>query len=166
MSGVSGEVIEFDWEHHILFEHEAKGYVAGCPSGGDSVGPEYCWEVVDPHFLGLAGTGGQFQEDVCDWAVAMFYHSICCGMVGCYGDLSDIVTLQEEVGPLLVLCSSIDDDAFWHSISADNILVGEVSDLFGGSIQQGSCFHPSAEVFASDDEQVMAIVGPGQVRDV
>ena len=161
MSGVPGEVIEFDWEHRVLSEHEAKGGVASCPLGGDSVGPEYRWEVVDPHFLGHAGTGSQFREGVCDWAVTTFYHSVCFGMVGCNGDLSDVVTLQEEVDPLLVLCSSIGDDAFWHSVSADNLLVEEVGDLLEGSFWHGSCFHPSAEVFASDDEQVMAVFGPG-----
>ena len=156
MSGVPGEVIELDWEHRVLFKNEAKGCIAGCPSGGDSVGPEYYWEEVNPHFLGLARTGGQFREGVCDWAVAMFYHSVCCGVVGCDGDLYGIVTLHWQVSPLLVFCSSIDDNAFWHSVSADNLLVEEVGDLLGGSFGQGSCFHPSAEVFTSDDQQVVS----------
>ena len=66
MSGILGEVVEFDWEYCILSEHEAKGCVASCSSGGDSVGPEYYWEVVNLHLLGLAGTGGQFREGICN----------------------------------------------------------------------------------------------------
>ena len=156
MSGVPGEVIKLDWEHRVLSENEVKGCIAGCPSGGDSVGLEYCREEVNPHFLGLTGTGGQFREGVCDWAVATFYHFVCCGVVGYDGDLSGIVTLHWQVSPLLVFCPSINDNTFWHSVSADDLLVEEVGDLLGGSFRQGSCFHPSAEVFASDDQQVVS----------
>ena len=50
-------------------------------------------------------------------------------MVGCDGDLSNVVTPQEEVGPHLVLNSSIDNNALWHSVSADDFFIEEVSDL-------------------------------------
>ena len=162
MSGIAGEVVEFDCEYCVLRQHKAKGCVAGCASGGDSdgPGPEYCWEVVNPHPLGLARAGSQFREGVYDRTVAAFYHSVCCCMVGYVGDLSNVVKHQEEVGPLHVLYSSIHNNALWHCVSTDNFFIEEISNFFRGSCRQGPCFYLFAEISASNDKQVVAMFCP------
>jgi hypothetical protein len=81
------------------------------------------------HLFSFIGAGCKFGCCIYNWSVFLFNYSISAGLVRSYSDLPEIVMLEEEVGPFLVICTTVNYHIFWGPEPTTYLLLNDVGSL-------------------------------------